>query len=145
MRFAAEAFHKRGGEARFADPCLTGDQDHLPFACFCPGPAPQQQFKFFLPAHKGGQAGRVPRLEAALDRPCSQYRPGPRWPGDALEVLGPKVPKLKKIAEKPSRAFADDNCVRRGDALQARISPTPPRSWASPEPTRSPTTTSEAT
>ena len=60
------------------------------------------------------------RLEAALHRTRPQRRPGPRRPGDALEVLCPEVLELEEIAEKPPRAVGDDDHVRLGDALQAR-------------------------
>ncbi len=119
VRLAGEAFQKRGREPRFADAGLAGEQHHLAFAGLCLGPAPQQQFEFFFPSDEGGQAGRVHRLEAAFHRTRPQRRPGPRRPGDALEVLWPEVLKLEEIAEKLSRAVGDDDHVRLGDALQA--------------------------
>ena len=60
------------------------------------------------------------RLETAFRRTRPQRRPGPHWPGDALEVLGPEVLQLEQIAEKFSRALGDDHHVRLGDPLQAR-------------------------
>ena len=83
-------------------------------------PAPQQQFEFFFPPDEGGQAARVQRLEAAFRGTRPQRRPGPRRPGDALEVLRPEVLKLEQIAEQPARALGDDDRVRLGDRLQAR-------------------------
>ena len=146
VRLVGEAFQKRGREPRFADAGLAGEQHHLAFTGLCPRPTPQQQFEFFFPPDEGSQAGRVQRLEAALHGTCPQRRPGPHRPGDALEVLGPEVLKLEEIAEESSRAFGDDDLF--GSAIPCRraarfgVSPTMPRSCASPEPIRSPTTTS---
>ena len=146
VRLAGEAFQQRGREPRFADAGLAGEQHHLAFARLCPGPAPQQQFEFFFPPDECGQAGRVQRLEAALDRTRPQRRQSPRRSGDALEVLWPEVRQLEQIAEQPSRApaittlFGSATPCRR--AARFGVSPTMPRSCASPEPTRSPTTTS---
>ena len=79
----------------------------LPSPIFALDQRRSSKFGLFLSADEGGQAGRVQRLEAALDRPCSQCRLGARRRGDALQVLGPKVPQLKEIAEKSS------GCLRR--------------------------------
>ena len=59
------------------------------------------------------------RLKTALDGACPQRRPGPRRPGDALEVLGPGVLQFEAIAQKPPRTLRDDDGIGRGDALQA--------------------------
>ena len=114
VRLAGEAFQNRGGESRFADPCLAGKQHHLAFTALCLRPAPQQQFGFFFPPDEGDQAGRVQRLEAAFHRTCPQR--GPRL----LEVFCPEVLELEEVAEKFARALGDDHHVRFGDALQAR-------------------------
>ena len=116
---SGEAFHKRGGEPRFADPRLTGDQDHLTFAGLCPGPAPQQQFRLFLPADEAGQSACAQRLKTALHGTRPQRRPGLRRPGDPLEFLRPEVLQFKEVADKASRAPGDDDRIRRGDPLQA--------------------------
>jgi hypothetical protein len=42
VRFVAKAFHQRGGEPRFTDPGLTGDEHHLAFTGLGTGPAAQQ-------------------------------------------------------------------------------------------------------
>jgi hypothetical protein len=47
---------------RFADTGLAGQQHHLPFACLCLRPAPQQKIEFFLPPDKLG----LNRLGATL-------------------------------------------------------------------------------
>ena len=120
VRFAGEAFEQRRREPRFADAGLAGEQHHLAFAALRLRPAPQQQFEFFFPPDEGGQAARVQRLEAAFRRTRPQRRPGPRRPGDALEVLRPEVLKLEQIAEQLARALGDDDHVRLGDRLQAR-------------------------
>ena len=60
-------------------PGFTGEQHHLTFAGLCFRPAPQQQFEFFFPPDKLGQAARVESLEAAL-RPkpvAAPPRPAP--------------------------------------------------------------------
>ena len=101
-------------------PGLTGEQHHLAFAGLCLRPAPQQQFEFFFPPDKLGQAARVQSLEAAFHRSRSQRRPGSHRPCDALEVLCSKVLKLEQIAHELSRAFGNDDAVRLCNALQAR-------------------------
>ena len=117
---AREAFQQRRRETRFTDARLAGEEHHLSFAGFRLGPTPQQQFKFFFPPNEGRQADPMQRVEAAFKRTRPQRRPGSHRPGDALEVLGPEVPQLEEIAEKPSRAIRDDDHVRRGHPLQAR-------------------------
>ena len=67
MRLIAEAFQQRGGEARFADPGLAGQENHLAFTGLGARPAPQQQFAFFIPPDEGGQAGRMQRLKMVCD------------------------------------------------------------------------------
>src|SRR5215831_9178810 len=59
-------------------------------------------------------------FEAAFNGTRPQRRPGPYWPGDALEVYRVEVLKFEKIAEKLSRALGDDDHVRLGKPLQAR-------------------------
>ena len=120
VRFAGEAFEQRRRQPRFADAGLAGQQHDLAFAALGFGPAPQQQLEFFFPPDQRGQAGRVQRLEAAFRGTRPQRRPGPRRPGDALEVLRPEVLKLEQIAEQPARALGDDDHVRFGDRLQPR-------------------------
>ena len=104
----------------FADACLAGEQHHLAFTRLCPEPAPKQQFGFFFPPDEVGQAGRVQGVEAALHGTRPQRSPGPRRPGDALEVRGSEVLQLEEIAEQPSRAVGDDDGTRLGQSLQAR-------------------------
>src|SRR6516164_1754980 len=59
-------------------------------------------------------------FEAARHGTRPQRRPGPYWPGDALEITGPEVLKLEQIAKKPPRALGDDDHVWLGKPLQAR-------------------------
>ena len=120
MRFSGEAFQQRRREPRFADAGLAGEEHYLAFAALGFRPAPQQQFEFFLPPDKRGQAGRVQRLEATFRRTCPQRRPGPHRSGNALEVLCPEVLQLEEIAEKLPRALGDDHHVGVGDSLQSR-------------------------
>ena len=68
VRLGSEAFQQRSRQARFADARFTGEQHHLAFAGLCFRPAPQQQFEFFFPSDKLGQAARVESLEAAFRR-----------------------------------------------------------------------------
>jgi len=75
---------------------FAGDQDHVTFAGLCLAPAPQQQFDFFLSPHKGSQASRPQRLEAALEGPRPNDSPSPCLPSDALEILRPKVLYLEE-------------------------------------------------
>ena len=147
VRFAGEAFQQRRREPRFADAGLAGEQHHLAFAALRPGPAPQQQFEFFFPPDQRGQAARVQRLEAAFRRTRPQRRPGPRRPGDALEVLAPRGPASSNRLPSSLRVPSAMTTVS-GSAIACRraarfgVSPTTPRSCASPDPMRSPTTTS---
>ena len=67
VRLGSEAFQQRGRQSRLADTRLAGEQHHLAFAGLCLRPAPQQQFEFFFPPDKLGQAARVQSLEAAFD------------------------------------------------------------------------------
>jgi hypothetical protein len=50
----------------------------------------------------------------------SQRYPSWHLPRDALEVLCPKVLKLKQIAHEPARALRNDYAVRLRNSLQAR-------------------------
>ena len=63
----SEAFQQRRRKSRFADAGLAGEQHYLAFAGLCLRPASQQQFEFFFPPDKLGQAARVQCLEAAFD------------------------------------------------------------------------------
>ena len=75
------------------------------------------------------------RLSTELARSTAQ---GFHRPGDALELLGPKVLKLEEIAEEPSRASAMTTVF--GSAMPCRraarfgVSPTISCSCASPDP-----------
>ena len=68
VRLGCEAFQQRCGQSRLADARFTGEQHHLAFAGLRFRPAPQQEFEFFFPSDKLGQAARVESLEAAFDR-----------------------------------------------------------------------------
>jgi hypothetical protein len=143
--FAGKALQQHSCESRFADAELARAAPpglHRPLPLIRVAAAIPIQF--LSPPDERGKAARGQRLEAALDRTRPQRRPGPHPPGDALEIPGPKVPKLEQIAKKPSRALGDDDRVRLGDALQARreIRRFMPRSRVSPDPIRSPTTAS---
>src|SRR5262249_49103530 len=75
---------------------------------------------FFLAPDEGSQTARMQCLEAAFDRARAQRRPRPRRPGKALEVPGPEVLQFKEIAQKSTRAAANDDHVRLGNLLQPR-------------------------
>ena len=91
-----------------------------PSPSLCSRPAPQQQFEFFFPPDEGSQPGSVQRLEATFHRTSPQRRPSLTRPGDALEVLGPKVLKLEQVAHEPAGALRNDHRVWFRDALQTR-------------------------
>src|SRR5262249_53403462 len=42
------------------------------------------------------------------------------WPGEALNVFGPEVVQFEEIADKSSRAVANDDNIRLSDPLQSR-------------------------
>ena len=58
------------------------------------------------------------RVKAALHGARPQRRPGPRRPGDALKVPGPKILELEEIAEKLSRALRNNHGIRFSNGLQ---------------------------
>ena len=120
MRLGSEAFQQRSRQSRLADARFAREQHHLAFAGLRLRPAPQQQFEFFFPPDKLGQAARVESLEAAFDRSRSQCRPSSHRPCDALEVLRSKVLKLEQIAHELPSALRNDDAVRLRNALQAR-------------------------
>jgi hypothetical protein len=62
----------------------------------------------------------VQRLEAACHGTRAQHGPGPCWPGEALKVPGPDVLQFKEIADKSTRAVANDDNIRLGNPLQSR-------------------------
>lgn len=101
-------------------PGFARDEHDLALTRLCPGPAPQQQLDFLFPPDERGQSSRMKSVKAARQGTRAQRRPGPHWPGDALEVLRPKVFKLEDLAEKPARSLRDDDRVRFGQRLQAR-------------------------
>src|SRR5271154_278761 len=67
-----------------------------------------------------GQVGHVQGFKAAFDGTRPQRGPGPRRPGDALEILRSEIPEFEEIAEQLSRAVGDHDHVRLGQRLQAR-------------------------
>ena len=72
------------------------------------------------PAHGSREVSCIaPQAAFRRTRPA-RAREGPRRPGDALEVLRPKVLKLEEIAEKSPRAFCNNHHVRLGNSLQTR-------------------------
>ena len=85
-----------------------------------PGTSGEAAIRVLLPPDEGGQAGRVQGVKAAPHGTRPQRRPGPRRPGDALEVPGPEILQLEEIAEQPARAVGDDDGTRLGQSLQAR-------------------------
>ena len=67
MQLGGEPFQQRGGQPRFANTGLTGQQHYLTFAGLCLRPAPQQQFEFFFSPDKFGQTACMESLKAAFD------------------------------------------------------------------------------
>ena len=67
MRLSSEAFQQRRSQSRLANPSLAREQHYLAFAGLSFRPASQQQFEFFFPSDKLGQAACVQGLEAAFD------------------------------------------------------------------------------
>ena len=59
------------------------------------------------------------RFETTCHGTHLQHCPRPHWPGNALEAPHPKVVELEETAQKPSRAFGDDERAWRGQRLQA--------------------------
>src|SRR5271166_4830181 len=118
VRLAGEMFHELRRQPRFADAGLAREQHDLTFARLRQRPSLRQQFKLLFPPDERRQFSGMERLEAALDQTRPQGSPGPRGPGDALEVLRAEVLQLEEIAEQAPRAFGDDHHVRLGDALK---------------------------
>ena len=120
MRLGPDVLGQGDREPRLADTRLAGDQNHSSFAALRLLPTADKQLDFLVTPDEGSQASCMQRFEPAFHRTCAQYRPGVHRPGDALEVLCPKVLKLEQIAEQFAGAFCDDDRVRFGNPLQAR-------------------------
>jgi len=67
VQLGGEPFQQRGGQPRFANTGLTGQQHYLTFAGLCLRPAPQEQFEFFFAPDEFSQSASVQSVEAALD------------------------------------------------------------------------------
>ena len=120
MWLGSDVLGQGSREPRLADARLARDQHHSSFAALRLLPTADKQLDFLVTPDEGSQASCMQRFEPAFHRTCAQYRPGVHRPGDALEVLCPKVLKLEQIAEQFSRAFGNDHPIRLGDALQTR-------------------------
>jgi len=108
------------GEPGFPDTPLTREQHYLTFTSHCSRPTPQEQFEFFFPPDQGSQAGLVQALEVAFCRTRPQCRPCPHWPGNALNVPGPRSCNSKRLPRSLRVPSAIDDHVRCGDPLQTR-------------------------
>ena len=147
MRLLFDLFQRHRGQSGFANSGLTGNQHDLAFAILGFGPTPPQHLRFFLPSDKRREVATVKGFKPAFHGRRSQCSPDLHRTRESLELLVTKVTQLEQIAQKPSCGVRDNNhlsgsaspCSR---AARLGVSPTMPRSWASPDPTRSPTTTS---
>ena len=108
---------KCGREPRLADARLAGDQHHPSFAALRLLPAADQQLDFLLTTDER-RLPRAQRLEAAqlpLSPMTRQARLRLRKPGKRLRT---EIGEIEQPADLPARCFADDQRVRRGQALQ---------------------------
>src|SRR6516225_5652726 len=124
-----------GGQARFADPRLAGDQHHPPLAGLRLLPAPRQEVELLVAADQWC-GSRTQGLEAARDPALADHAPGRLWLGKTGERLGPEILDLEQGADLSPGALGNDQGVRPGQRLRraARfgVSPTTPRSCAAP-------------
>jgi hypothetical protein len=104
---------------RFSDTGLAGQQHGLAFPFFRLQPAAPQQFVFFFTADEGRGPARVQRLEAVRRRTWPKHRPDLYRRRNTLQVPRPEVLELKEVPKKPPRAFADNDHVGLGDALES--------------------------
>ena len=76
----------------------------------------------FVCGAPGLSGTRRTRCSFAFDEGLCACRPPGQTcrPGDALEVLCPKVPQFKEIAEKSPGSLGHNDHVRFGDPLQTR-------------------------
>src|SRR5262249_32077448 len=119
MRFRSEAFKQCRRKARLANARFAGQEHHLAFPGLYLRPAPQQQFEFFFPSDKFGQASCVEGIKSALDRGWSQHRPGSHSTCDTFEFLITKVLKLEQVTHEPASGLRNGHTVRLCDTLQA--------------------------
>src|SRR5215472_14476685 len=107
MRLGLDALRQRGGQARFADPGLAGDQYHPPFAELCLLPAPRQEVELLVAADQR-RGPRAQCLEAADDPALADHTPGTLW----LEILD-----LEQRADLAQGAVGNDQCAGPGQRL----------------------------
>ena len=120
VRLGRDGFEQRCSQSRLANTGLADEQHHLAFASFCLRPAPQQQFKFFLPSDEISQPTAMQCLKTACRRAWSQCRPGAHRAYNSLQILRPQILEIKQIAEKLSCALGNNRGVRLGDSLKLR-------------------------
>jgi hypothetical protein len=120
VRFAENLLLEGSGEARFPDPGLAREQDHLTLTGFGPLPPTQQQLGLLFAADKRGEGGGVQRLESTVDCAFAQYSPGAHWLRKALRRNSAEILILEQAPAQQARARRNDNTVRRGERLQTR-------------------------
>src|SRR5215472_11169889 len=116
MRLGLDALRQRGGQARFADPGLAGDQYHPPFAELCLLPAPRQEVELLVAADQR-RGPRAQCLEAADDPALADHTPGTLWLGKTGERLGPEILDLEQRADLAQGAVGNDQCAGPGQRL----------------------------
>ena len=105
-------------EARFADAGFARQQHHLSFARLRLGPAPKQEFGFFLSPDERGQPLRVKGRRTGSPRAPDKATIGARRSRHAFEVLRAEVVEFEKVAEEFARALGNDDACRMRRALQ---------------------------
>ena len=145
IALAGQALAQRTDEARLADAGLARQQNDLALALTDPLPAVEQQRQLLLTTDERHQARAMQGLEAILRSAC------PRTRKRAIGSLKParrRRPRSSTSNRRPrSRLVRSAITTCPGPASACRraarfgVSPITSRSWASPEPTRSPMTT----
>src|SRR6516165_8772314 len=107
MRLGLDLCRQCGGQARFADTRLAGDQHHTPCAGLRLLPAPQQQVELLVAANE--RCGpRTQCLKAADDPALTDHTPGTLWLAKTGKRLGPQILDLEQGADLSSGAVGND-------------------------------------
>src|SRR5882757_10136298 len=108
VRPQREALGERCNDARFADPCLAGNQHHLALALPRQLLARERERDLCLAADQAHRARGAHRLEAALRCGFTFDRPDLDGFGDALDLAAAEVAKSEYFAKRLARRSSDD-------------------------------------
>jgi hypothetical protein len=98
-------------QARFANPGLAAQQDHLAQAILDLRPAVQQQGDFGLPPHQWGEALGAGHIQATLRPALPQHTIHPEGRVHALERRGTQIVADKVALYEVMHGSADDHGI----------------------------------